>query len=189
VHPGKGQPAVLIFQSGFGGLNQGIGNSFRDIYMEQSTTGQSGGQDNTTPWVGVRQYGGAYAAADLLEGFRASVDTTGSTRCVLDLGSGIRVNVSNLSLSNTSTCGIDDGTGPNNVFIYGAPNSVIAGYSMTPLILGGKTVNTLPPANQSTGAMFRVSDSTPINAEGQACAGGSTNTALAFSNGSAWKCF
>jgi hypothetical protein len=189
IHPGNGANAMLIFQTGFSSLNQGIGNSFRDIYMEQLPTGQSGGQDSSTPWVAVRQYGGTYSAADFLEGFRASVDTSNSVRCVIDLGSGSRVNVSNLSLSNTSICGIHDGTLANPVWIEGVANSVVASYNMTPLVLGGSTVASLPPANQSIGAMLRVADSTAITIEGQACVGGGTNTALAFSNGSAWKCF
>lgn len=51
------------------------------------------------------------------------------------------------------------------------------------------TVATLPSAAANPGSMIRVSDSTAIAAEGQTCVGGSTNTALAFSNGTVWKCF
>jgi hypothetical protein len=39
------------------------------------------------------------------------------------------------------------------------------------------------------GFMRVVSDSTAIAAEGQTCAGSSTHTALAFSDGTTWKCF
>jgi len=51
------------------------------------------------------------------------------------------------------------------------------------------TVVQLPAASSSAGIMRVVNDSTPVTSEGQTCTGGSTNTALAFSNGSVWKCF
>jgi hypothetical protein len=56
--------------------------------------------------------------------------------------------------------------------------------------LGTTTVGALPPASSgNAGQMIKVSDSTAITTEGQTCAGGGTTTALAFSNGSTWKCF
>jgi hypothetical protein len=186
VHPGSGQNAIVILQN-TNSVGQSIGNSFRDIFMEQS---YNGSQDNTTPWVAVRQVGALpYPAADLLEGFRTGIDTPNSTRCVLDIGTGSRVNVSNLGLSNNSRCAIYDNTGASGVWTLGAKNSVIANYNMTPLFPGAKTVGSLPAANENIGAIFRVTDSTPITTEGQTCAGGGSNTALAFSNGTVWKCF
>jgi hypothetical protein len=53
----------------------------------------------------------------------------------------------------------------------------------------GITVASLPSAASNAGKMIYVTDSTAIAAEGQTCAGSSTNKALAFSNGSVWKCF
>jgi hypothetical protein len=53
----------------------------------------------------------------------------------------------------------------------------------------GIAVSALPSAAANPGAMIYVNDSTAIAAEGQTCAGSSTNKALAFSNGTAWKCF
>jgi hypothetical protein len=58
------------------------------------------------------------------------------------------------------------------------------GASLAPI-----TVSNLPTAASSPGTIFRVSDSTVVAAEGQACVGGSTHNALAFSDGTAWKCF
>jgi len=55
--------------------------------------------------------------------------------------------------------------------------------------VGQTTVGKLPAASSSAGVMLTVTDSTAISAEGQACAGGSSSTALAWSNGSVWKCF
>jgi hypothetical protein len=51
-------------------------------------------------------------------------------------------------------------------------------------------VASLPAAATGNAGQIRtVSDSTTISAEGQTCTGGSTNSALAVSNGSVWKCF
>jgi hypothetical protein len=52
------------------------------------------------------------------------------------------------------------------------------------------TVSQLPPAAAgNAGQMRRVTDSTKITAEGQACEGGGSGAALAFSSGTVWKCF
>ena len=57
------------------------------------------------------------------------------------------------------------------------------------IISGVTTVSALPPPSMTPGAIVRVRDSTPIEAEGQTCKGGSRNNALAFSDGGIWKCF
>jgi hypothetical protein len=57
------------------------------------------------------------------------------------------------------------------------------------LQVGTTVVGSLPAAASVPGAIMRVSDSTAVAAEGQACVGGNTNVALAFSTGAAWKCF
>jgi hypothetical protein len=56
-------------------------------------------------------------------------------------------------------------------------------------ISGGAT--NLPSASASAGLMFTVTDSTAITAEGQTCVHTATRpaTALAWSNGTVWKCF
>jgi hypothetical protein len=54
---------------------------------------------------------------------------------------------------------------------------------------GAITVANLPAAAGTAGKMFTVSDSTAIIGEGQMCVGGGSNIALAFSNGTVWKCF
>lgn len=52
------------------------------------------------------------------------------------------------------------------------------------------TVGALPAAAAGNkGQMISVSDSTAVAAEGQTCVGGGAVTALAFSNGTVWKCF
>jgi hypothetical protein len=50
-------------------------------------------------------------------------------------------------------------------------------------------VSALPSAAANTGKMMVVTDSTAISAEGQTCVGSGTAIALAFSNGTIWKCF
>ncbi|MFZ0319488.1 MAG: hypothetical protein WAL56_10215 [Candidatus Sulfotelmatobacter sp.] len=57
------------------------------------------------------------------------------------------------------------------------------------MIVGTTTVGSLPSASGNPGAMIRVSDSTAVSSEGQTCVGSSSNVALAFSNGTNWKCF
>jgi hypothetical protein len=52
------------------------------------------------------------------------------------------------------------------------------------------SVSQLPAAAAgNAGEMRRVSDSTTITTEGQKCEGNGSATALAFSNGTVWKCF
>ena len=52
------------------------------------------------------------------------------------------------------------------------------------------TVSQLPTASAgNAGQMRRVTDSTAITGEGQKCEGGGSGAALAFSNGTLWKCF
>jgi hypothetical protein len=58
------------------------------------------------------------------------------------------------------------------------------------ILMDCKPVGNLPAAaSGNKGMQACVSDSTTVSAEGQTCTGGSNVTALAFSNGSAWKCF
>jgi hypothetical protein len=141
------------------------------------------------------------AAADLLEGFHFGQDgndTVHSIRCAFNLEKESRVNVSNLSVrplagSNPPpVCAINDNNA--GVLIAAPPNSIVASYDMaSPRYLGAMTVSSLPLAStNNAGAMFRVTDSTPIANEGQICSPGTpgnTATALAFSDGSHWKCF
>jgi hypothetical protein len=52
------------------------------------------------------------------------------------------------------------------------------------------TVSQLPAAaTGNAGQIRRVTDSTKITSEGQHCEGGGPEAALAFSNGTVWKCF
>ena len=59
------------------------------------------------------------------------------------------------------------------------------------LSLGAQKISNLPVASSVPGSIAFVEDSTAVSPpnEGQTCAGGSSHNALAFSNGSVWKCF
>lgn len=70
-------------------------------------------------------------------------------------------------------------------FYVNAGTAGVAGFFST----GSTTVSSLPAAALVPGQFIRVTDSTNVAAEGQTCVGSSTSTALAFSNGVAWKCF
>jgi hypothetical protein len=56
-------------------------------------------------------------------------------------------------------------------------------------VLGATTVGALPSPASNPGAIAHVTDSTSVATEGQTCTGGSSSHALAFSDGSVWKCF
>lgn len=58
-----------------------------------------------------------------------------------------------------------------------------------PINISPVTVSTLPSASNYIGRFITVSDSTTVAAEGQTCVGSGTVTALAFSDGTKWKCF
>lgn len=94
--------------------------------------------------------------------------------------------------------------GPYSAQIQSAINSLTAGTithaaigmtggaaSATGFVSLGRTVVASLPAAAAgnAGQIIEVTDSTAVAAEGQTCAGSSTNPALAFSNGTVWKCF
>lgn len=86
--------------------------------------------------------------------------------------------------------GTNAGTGGVEFYSGGSSPAKVASISSTGLVtVGSTTVGSLPSAASNPGAMIRVSDSTTVSAEGQTCVGSSSNNALAFSNGSLWKCF
>lgn len=75
---------------------------------------------------------------------------------------------------------------PENGFCNSS-SSITAG---TYLSATSTLVASLPAAaTGNKGQMRIVSDSTTVASEGQTCVGSSTVTAMAFSNGSVWKCF
>lgn len=96
--------------------------------------------------------------------------------------------------ANPSTATIVNNPVASNIDVGGnticsATASGLACAASKSLAPGTSTVASLPAASSSAGQMFVVTDSTAVSAEGQTCVGSSTNKALAFSNGTAWKCF
>jgi hypothetical protein len=193
IHPGNGDNAMLILQNGVGMPS----SSFRDIFIEYAIPGPGTGYtDSSTPSIDVQGSTSSPAAADLLDGIHFGPDASTATRCAVNLGTASRANISNLSLrstgNSTAICAINDASGvggTSSVLIAGAPGSVITSYDMGPRYLGAMTVSMLPTASaNNAGAMFRVTDSA-TTVEGGTCQSGGSQTALAFSNGTVWKCF
>ena len=78
---------------------------------------------------------------------------------------------------------------PPNVTLSGQSGHTASIVWAPSLFAPPTTVGSLPSAASSVGQIREVNDSTAVMSEGQTCAGGSTNVALAFSNGTIWKCF
>jgi hypothetical protein len=151
------------------------------------------------------------AASANLGGFTFSgnlvIPNSGSTTgTMISVGNGQSITASNNIIQNVVTgfafgAGNLVSLGPNiysgvtNVFsgipasgqITNSAGGVTAYPGLTPG--AGIAVAALPSAASNPGMMVYVTDSTAIVAEGQTCAGSSTNKALAFSNGTSWKCF
>jgi len=89
-----------------------------------------------------------------------------------------------------SLFGLNTTTGNLTDVLSAVPDAQLP-YASAPngISVGATTVSSLPSAPTNRGRLFVVTDSTAISAEGQTCHGGSNNIALAFSNGSVWKCF
>ena len=77
----------------------------------------------------------------------------------------------------------------NGRLTFASAKISLTGSGKPVLIPASTVVASLPAAASNVGAMITVSDSTAVAVKGQNCAGSSTNTALAFSNGMVWRCF
>lgn len=84
-----------------------------------------------------------------------------------------------------------------NMYIASLPDSMSYKERLTsslktfavPVLLDGVAVGSLPSAASNGGVIMYVNDSTTVSVEGQTCVGSSTHKALAFSDGTQWKCF
>jgi hypothetical protein len=127
-----------------------------------NTTGGVGITDQSSPGMDFDEAGTGPVAMDANGGGFSFSDTAGGNFQV----------TTNTILASTQLCADSD-----NNFISTGPNCSVL-------------VASLPAAASGNAGQVRsVSDSTTIATEGQTCAGGSTHTALAFSNGTVWKCF
>jgi hypothetical protein len=118
-----------------------------------------------------RIYGGGTNTSLILFGVQTGTGTSGVIR------------FRNNTTDNTETMTVDTSAAQKVT----VTNLSVSGTGLAQL--GSTTVSALPSAASNAGAMIRVSDSTALATEGQTCVGSSTNVALAFSNGSVWKCF
>jgi hypothetical protein len=115
---------------------------------------------------------------------------SGSSTSMLGWTDGTKVNFPGQCGSRIETGNIQIGIGD----VYGA----LFWHTALPLDAGhlicGSTANCAAGslgscATGQKGNVSVIEDSTSVASEGQSCVGNSTNTALAFCNGTAWKCF
>ena len=128
--------------------------------------------------------GGLYIGSDGAAVPIYTVEGSGSASNTLDNGSGdmfakVSFGVGTLqAATNIPFC--------NNSSIFAGYNTLASCAGLTPT---QTTVGALGSAATNSGVMKSVTDSTVVAAEGQTCVGGSGTPALAFSNGTIWKCF
>jgi len=85
---------------------------------------------------------------------------------------------------------LDNGTFFPNNSVPTSSTAISVGAGSVGVMPGSSTVASLPAAASGNAGLVRtVIDSTAVAVEGQTCVGGGTVTALAFSNGTVWKCF
>jgi len=197
VHISGFYVGVSLTTSGSGFIN---GNFFSDIHVSKAQFGyvfNAGGgaiAGNLLSNIsyqccasGVTSYGiylegSAPVSQNVFSGF-ASWDTVAPNVPIASITSSVGQNI----FTGRFDGGIYDKNAANQYFIStlgpgGAGN-------INAMQLGSTIVSNLPSASSSPGMMVFVSDSTAVSTEGQSCKGGSSNKALAFSNGSVWKCF
>ena len=125
------------------------------------------------------------------------VDETGAYRKVLNTYTDGTVSMygyhgANLLWSNPSANTFYSPGGIAGAVLGGAPSAAPAEgafWSVSALYANPISISNLPPATSYPGVVFGVTNSTAIAAEGQPCVGGGSTPALAFSNGTVWKCF
>jgi hypothetical protein len=166
---------AVSFYSQYSGGNSG----FDFIPVARALTLQAG------QWTRVVMY--SYGIGSGLSAFLEMfpLDTAGATVSFTGLESLAYPSGTN------ATTGQQDAFARAQVLQSGAVNpNGFNSVSGAALALGPVTVASLPAAAAGNKGQIRpVSDSTSVATEGQTCVGSSTNTALAFSNGTVWKCF
>lgn len=178
-HPGSGENALLIDGDATGPIT--IVGQFSEGSRSDSTTPAW----SVTATRGVAFVGGrvqmlipssAYCI-DVMSASGNSISVSGGFSC--EGYKGGRQNA-----INDHTTGLKIKSGENGV----VSDYSTAGYTGK-LMPEKRTVSALPSPEEDEGMMLMVTDSTEILREGQICRGSGTHKALAFSNGSVWKCF
>ncbi len=177
------------------------GNGNGSICLSGNTSGAAcltapavaGTTSNAVLMSNALTYGGAASTAVTYGYSGASSSNTGlafSAANTIDFmaGNADRMEINSVIQANVPICDfVGAGTGcltftANLISMTGAGNPRLG---LATLLVAG-----LPAAAAGNkGQMVSVSDSTAVASEGQTCVGSSTNTALAFSNGTVWKCF
>ncbi len=173
-HPGTGKNAIFI-----SGVGNGQAVRFYNTYSEGNST------DTTTANVS------AGSTAGPIEFYSLTCNDNGSsTAYCVDIPNSGTPNVNAFGMQQivggSANCLNDHYSGKT----YACQSGNMPLFANRGVQPGASTVAQLPAASvNNAGQMRVVTDSTAIAAEGQTCAGSSTNTALAFSSGAAWKCF
>jgi hypothetical protein len=161
------------------------------VTLTSNTTGNASTATNSTK-VGSITVTGTPAIGNVLTATSTTAATwqalpasgaitgSGTTACIPIYTSTTVLGTSPICLSS----GILTSTDP-----FVATSLTSSGAGAGNLNLSTTTVSGLPTASSNPHQLMMVSDSTAISAEGQTCVGGSSGTALAFSNGVVWKCF
>lgn len=201
-HPGTGKSNVTVSR---GGTAHSFGMSFTDIYLESNQDVSS-----NVPVFSIAD--SLSPSFDNIYILRVGATSVAPGIYFNDTGSGA---TNNISIKNLSVVG---GTTPNAVLsnIAGIPNLAVnlvpgllapgigglgftlqsslnglSNISLTaPYTISGGTLN-LPSASSSQGSQYQVIDEVSGFSEGATCShsGSGAVVALAWSNGSVWKCF
>lgn len=165
-----------------GDLFRALGNGSRIVQraggeqLSGSAERQQQFNSGTTPCFGILMNSGVFATNQVTAANSSPGDIILKNANFLRAG----------SAANNATFRLIGSTAGNLVSIDPGAQGVAFGGKFTP---GSTTVASLPAAGSNGGSVMVVTDSTAVASEGQTCVGSSTNTALAFSNGSVWKCF
>ncbi len=174
VHESYPGGAAYNFTATGGGLIQG--NQFSNVDAQSNGRAGNGIEMTTSSGGGITS--NTFSPLTLWD-FATAININASTNIYWNIFQGLW------------NGGVTDSTNGNSYF---SGSGLTAGgtqnlFSGTVKPGSGIIVSSLPSASANPGVIVYVTDSTAISAEGQTCVGGSTKKALAFSNGSVWKCF
>jgi hypothetical protein len=137
-YPGAGYSNVVIEENSTWTTN----NNIFGLYME----GPLGTNDTTTPAILIRHTGDVSAAANSIYGAQLRNDVPGSTRPLIEIDPGAKLNATELGNSNSNFIVDHNGGG---VTVNGSPNGSLATYTTDPSVISGlKTYSIYPDRRQ-----------------------------------------
>jgi hypothetical protein len=137
-YPGPGYSNVVIEENSTWTTN----NNIFGLYME----GPLGTNDTTTPAISVRRTGAVSAAANSVYGVQLRNDVPGSTRPLIEIASGAKLNALELGHSNSNFIMDHNGGG---ISVNGPQHGSISTYTTDPSIVNGlKAYSSYPDRRQ-----------------------------------------